>query len=99
MSIEGLHSLFSPSLEPVTHCSFTYAQRCRDVLLLPALLFEVPGAFAPFFSPVGFSWCSHASYRITLYLSLPRSVTRRKITCISSSMLPHPSLLRRLRIR
>ncbi len=20
-----------------------------------------PGAFAPFFSPIGFSWCSHAS--------------------------------------
>ena len=29
-----------------------------DVLLFPALLFQVPSEFAPFFSPVGFSWCS-----------------------------------------
>jgi len=42
-----------------TDGSFTYTQHRRDVLLLPALFFQLPGAFAPFFSPIGFSWCSH----------------------------------------
>jgi hypothetical protein len=29
--------------------------------LLPPLLFQFPGAFAPLFSPIGFLWCSHTS--------------------------------------
>jgi heme exporter protein D len=42
--------------------------------LLPPFLFQFPGAFAPFFSPIGFLWCSYASYRITLVFLLPTSV-------------------------
>src|SRR5690242_1983747 len=59
MSSEGFHSSFSPSLEPMTHGSFTHAQCRRDVLWLPALFFQVPGTLAPFFPPIGFSWYSH----------------------------------------
>jgi hypothetical protein len=41
---------------------------------LPALLFELAGLHSSFFSPIGFSWCSHTSYCIILYFSLPSSV-------------------------
>src|SRR6266581_3233595 len=34
MGIEGLHSLFSPSSEPLTNCAFTSSQRCGDVLFV-----------------------------------------------------------------
>jgi hypothetical protein len=55
MGIQGFHSLFSPSFEPLTDGSFTHPQRSRDALLLPALFFQLPGAFAAFFSPIGSS--------------------------------------------
>jgi hypothetical protein len=42
--------------------------------LWPAFLFPFPGSFASFFSPIGFLWCSHASYAITLDFLLPMSV-------------------------
>jgi hypothetical protein len=42
--------------------------------LLPPFLFQFPRSFSSFFSPIGFLWCSHASYRITLDFLLPRSV-------------------------
>src|SRR5438874_6165555 len=75
MRFEGFYASFSPSFHPVTHCSFTDSQGDRYVFLLPALLFQLPGLFASFFSPIGFLWCSHTSYAITLYFLLPRSVT------------------------
>jgi hypothetical protein len=34
---------------------------------LPALFFQTPGTFAPFFSPIGFSWCSHASLYVNMF--------------------------------
>src|SRR5206468_4699825 len=43
--------------------------------LSPPLFFQVPSAFAPLFSPIGFLWCSHASYFNILYLLPPRSVS------------------------
>jgi hypothetical protein len=44
------------------------------------LLFQLPGLFASFFSPIGFLWCSHTSNGITLYFLLPLSVDRE---CLS----------------
>jgi len=44
------------------------------LLPTPALFFQAPGAFAPFFSPTGFLRRSHPSQSSILYLLLPRSV-------------------------
>src|SRR5216683_8106694 len=74
MRFEGFYASFSPSFHPLTHCSFAYSQCDGYVLLWPALLFYLPGLFASFFSPIGFLWCSHTSYRITFYFLLPLSV-------------------------
>src|SRR5712692_9394843 len=78
MRFESFYASFSPSLHPVTHRSFAYSQCHSYVLLLPALLFQLPGLFPSFFSPIGFLWCSHTSYGITLYFLLPLSVSRAR---------------------
>src|SRR5258708_39498296 len=77
MRFESFYASFSPSLHPATHRSFAYSQCHSYVLLLPALLFQLPGLFPSFFSPIGFLWCSHTSYGITLYFLLPLSVSIR----------------------
>src|SRR5260370_13276647 len=74
-SVEGLYSSFSPSFEPLTYRPLADSQCDRNVFLLPAFLFQLPRSFASFCSPIGFLWCSHTSYSITLYFSLPTSVT------------------------
>src|SRR6266576_4616771 len=74
MRLEGFFASFSPSLDPVAHRSLAHAQCHSYVFLLPPFLFQFPRSFASFFSPIGFLWCSHASYRITLDFLLPRSV-------------------------
>src|SRR5258707_11881621 len=76
MRFESFYASFSPSLHPVTHRSFAYSQCHSYVFLEPALLFKLPGLFPSFFSPIGFLWCSHTSYVITLYFLLPLSVDR-----------------------
>ena len=91
MRFESFYASFSPSLHPVTHRSFAYSQCHRDVLLLPALLFQLPGLFTSFFSPIGFLWCSHTSYGITLYFLLPLSVAASKKSLQSAP----PSLTQR----
>src|SRR5438105_11128624 len=88
MRFEGFYASFSPSFHPVTHCSFTDSQGDSYVFLLPALLFQLPGLFASFFSPIGFLWCSHTSYSITLYLLLPRSVKRWRFICRHQKPIP-----------
>src|SRR5258708_1740213 len=75
MRFESFYASFSPSLHPLTHRSFAYSQCHSYVLLWPALLFQLPGLFPSFFSPIGFLWCSHTSYASTLYFLLPLSVT------------------------
>src|SRR5881296_2174952 len=74
MRFEGFFASFSPSLDPVAHRSLAYSQSHGYIFLLPAFLFQFPRAFSSFFSPIGFLWCSHASYRITLDFLLPMSV-------------------------
>src|SRR5258708_20440071 len=74
MRVEGLYSSFSPSFEPLTYRPLADSQCDRNVFLLPAFLFQLPRSFASFCSPIGFLWCSHTSYSITLYFSLPTSV-------------------------
>src|SRR5437870_9850350 len=74
MRFEGFFASFSPSFDPVAHRSLAYSQCDGYVFLLPAFLFQLPRSFASFFSPIGFLWCSHTSYSITLYFSLPTSV-------------------------
>src|SRR6266699_6128 len=74
MGFESFDAFCSPSFEPLTHRSLTDSQCSGYLLLLPALLFQLPGSHPSFFSPIGFSWCSHTSYLITLYFLLPRSV-------------------------
>src|SRR5258708_38078966 len=74
MRFESFYASFSPSLHPVTHRSFAYSQCHSYVLLWPALLFQLPGLFPSFFSPIGFLWCSHTSYASTLYFLLLLSV-------------------------
>src|SRR5713226_2986032 len=77
MRFQGFETSCSPSFEPLTYGSFTDSQCFRDILLFPILFFQTPGAFAPFFSPIGFLWCSHASYFSILYLLPPRSVIEK----------------------
>src|SRR6266516_8210016 len=74
MRFEGFFASFSPSLDPVAHRSLAYSLSHGYIFLLPAFLFQFPRAFSSFFSPIGFLWCSHASYRITLDFLLPMSV-------------------------
>src|SRR5579885_3078130 len=52
-------SPFSPAFHPLADRSFADPQSLCDLVLLPSLPLEVPGLFASFFSPIGFSWCSH----------------------------------------
>src|SRR5438132_6359363 len=85
MRFESFCASFSPSLHPVTHRSFAYSQCHSYVLLLPALLFQLPGLFTSFFSPIGFLWCSHTSYGITLYFLLPLSVNCTLLTGVYCS--------------
>jgi hypothetical protein len=77
MRFEGFFASFSPSFDPVAHRSLAYSQCHGYVFLLPAFLFQFPRSFSSFFSPIGFLWCSHASYLITLVFLLPRSVEAR----------------------
>src|SRR5258708_24151573 len=81
MRVEGFYTSCPPSFEPLTHRSFAHSQGDRNIFLSPSGFFQFPGAFAPFFSPIGFLWCSHASYSSTLYLLPPRSVSRRSLVC------------------
>src|SRR6266571_3787945 len=70
MRVEGFETSCSPSFEPLTHRSFAHPQGGCDVFLSPPGFFQLPGAFAPLFSPIGFLWCSHASYSSILYLRI-----------------------------
>src|SRR5205807_5363768 len=88
MRFEGFFASFSPSFDPITHSPFTYTQRCCNLFLWPAFLFQFPGSFSSFFSPIGFLWCSHASYRITLDFLLPMSV----IACFIPSAMSKNAL-------
>src|SRR2546421_3126595 len=53
MGFEGFFASFSPSFEPLTDRSRASSQRSRNVLLLPAFLFQLPRLFSSFFSPIG----------------------------------------------
>src|SRR5258708_6064707 len=85
MRVEGFYTSCPPSFEPLTHRSFAHSQGDRNIFLSPSGFFQFPGAFAPFFSPIGFLWCSHASYSSTLYLLPPRSVKLRSAVSISTT--------------
>src|SRR5438105_13936013 len=88
MRFEGFFASFSPSFDPVAHRSLAYSPCDGYVFLLPAFLFQFPRSFASFFSPIGFLWCSHASYRITLDFLLPMSVSG----CLVHRASPGPIL-------
>jgi hypothetical protein len=93
MRFEGFETFFSPSFEPFADRSLTDSQRNSNILLLPALFFQLLGSFPSFFSPIGFLWCSHASYLSTLYLSLPRSVVARDAFPLHSPLFHHHLVL------
>src|SRR5579864_8893667 len=94
MRFESFYASFSPSLHPVTDRSFAYSQCHSYVLLWPALLFQLPGLFPSFFSPIGFLWCSHTSYGITLYFLLPLSVSPRTCTMLRYTRYGKPLFVR-----
>ena len=52
MTPQPLDPLFAPALEPLAHRPLGHPQRSGDVLLFPALLFQLPGASPPSFAPV-----------------------------------------------
>src|SRR5438034_1372608 len=89
MCFQGFETSCSPSFEPLTHGSFTHPQGRCNILLSPPLFFQVPSAFAPLFSPIGFLWCSHASYFNILYLLPPRSVNGVTLKPRFFSSVPH----------
>ncbi len=74
MRLEGFCASFSPSFDPVAYCPLADPQSSGDIFLLPTFLFQFPRSFPSFFSPIGFLWCSHASYCLILYFFLSRSV-------------------------
>src|SRR6266700_2081795 len=88
MRLEAFFASFSPSFDPVAHRSLTDSQCSGDVFLLPTFLFQFPRSFPSFFSPIGFLWCSHASYCLILDFFLSRSVnvTTSLKSCSSSSI-------------
>jgi hypothetical protein len=53
MRFESFFASFSPSFDPVAHCSLAYSQGGSYVFLLPAFLFQFPRSFSSFFSPIG----------------------------------------------
>src|SRR6266496_6819240 len=83
MRVEGFNSSCSPSFEPLAHRSFAHSQGYCNVFLSPSSFFQLPGTFAPFFSPIGFLWCSHASYFSILYLLPPRSVSPYSVVVVT----------------
>src|SRR5581483_2089251 len=89
MRLQRFYSCCSPSFEPLTHRPFTHSQCDCNVFLLPALLFELPGSHPPFFSPIGFLWCSHTLYGITLYFLLPRSVAMLELIALDCNQFQH----------
>src|SRR5512135_2926701 len=97
MGLEGFYASCSPSFEPLTHCPFTDSQCAGYILLLPALLFQLPGSHPSFFSPIGFSWCSHTSYGFILYFLLPISVMWLYhacwMPCESELPVEHPPII------
>jgi hypothetical protein len=52
MAAQPLHALLASALEPLAHGSRRHAEGRGDVLLFPALLFQLPGASPPSFAPV-----------------------------------------------
>jgi hypothetical protein len=79
---------FSPSFDPVAYCPLADPQSSGDIFLLPTFLFQFTRSFPSFFSPIGFLWCSHASYCLILYFFLSRSV----VPALSGASAPthHP---------
>ncbi len=49
---QGFDSSFSPSFEPLTHCSLSDPQGRCNIFLFPALLLQFPGASAAPFFPI-----------------------------------------------
>ena len=49
---QGFHSCFSPSFEPLTHRSLGHSQGLRNILLFPALPFQLRGASAASLFPI-----------------------------------------------
>jgi hypothetical protein len=55
------------------------------------VFFQFPGAFASFFSPISFLWCSHTSYSSILYLpltsvSVTNALTKLPLTEVEQTM-------------
>jgi len=52
MRVQGFTPPVSPTFEPLADGSFADAQGLRNRLLFPALLFQIPGSFPAFFTPI-----------------------------------------------
>ncbi|EFH88626.1 hypothetical protein Krac_10104 [Ktedonobacter racemifer DSM 44963] len=53
---QPLGSFLFRFVDPLAHRSFTHSQSLSDLLLLPALLIEVPGASSSLFAPIVDEW-------------------------------------------
>lgn len=52
MPPQPLHALLAPPFEPLADGAWRHPERGGDILLLPALLLQLPGAPPPSFAPV-----------------------------------------------
>jgi hypothetical protein len=60
MASQALQALLASPLEPLTDGTGCDPEGCGDALLLPALLFQLPGASPPSFAPVELGClCAH----------------------------------------
>src|SRR2546423_15462417 len=74
MGIEGLHSLFSPSFEPLTDCSFDFLPMPLQCPFVASLVLSTSRRVCAVLLANRLFLVLPSSYLLTLYLLLPRSV-------------------------
>src|SRR5258706_253316 len=75
MAPQPLHALLAPPLEPLADGTGRHAEGGGDVLLFPALLFQLPGTLSPPLAPIELrNFGFHGAKISSFYASTQRSV-------------------------
>ncbi len=77
MAPQPFHALLAPPLEPLADGTGRHAESGGDVLLFPALLFQLPGTLSPPLAPIELRHLGlHGANISSFYASTQRSVER-----------------------
>ena len=93
MGIEGLHSLFSPSFEPLTDCSFDFLPMPLQCPFVASLVLSTSRRVCAVLLANRLFLVLPSSYLITLYLLLPRSVGWRIVRGEVVNKNSHPAIV------